>query len=932
MATIIRSLITAETTEQIPLVGPDAGPWCKLLERVSRTLRPFAAYSVRSLLSAISENPEHLIPVQLVDAGHSARRLLEFAWSQEPRDGQLVIFALQSVCRTFESDRVASTKFIARFLEPEHISKYGFEEMFWLAQEVKRLIHIDPSLCEQIYCAVFSHEEKSNEETSFGSSRILPMTSNRRQDYGMACYQLGEVFSEFLSSAPENAIRALISVMNNYVVQHHSAPRDDEQTKKFDFDGLDARICTDSSGSWDQSDIYGHDDPVKMLDAFERYLEKLSGQPSLNDNIYEHLRLIVTGNRTSVIWRRVLRVASKHPNTLGRVILPIAWAIPILTGYDTSHPAGEFLKAITPGLESTSRERIERVILSIPDTVAEELRESAERVRNRLLGCLRSAEFVITEARRLLEKLEADKSLPANIPPDTFKFSSKAYNEEEYLREQGVPLEAEANRRIRELETPIKEFANRHLNAAPTREENSNLLPSLRALHEQLAKKDNHIHPKQSSYAWGSLTEACACIATTDGLTPNDPSASFARLALLEASLNPEPIYDPEFDAQFDDSPSWGTPRVESARGLIALSRNESFATDEVIEAIERLSDDPVPSVRCQIASSLDALFYTANERMWRIIERMCRKDASRSVLQGLLSESLNRLSTIEPDRILALTILILESVDEGPGAEKVREMCADILSRLYIWRGHVHSRDIVFEIVSGVATNPSEGFHVTANIREPLAHGRNDRPNPDADAVRSRAFEVVTQVLRSAREGMQQIEQGYAEILQWPENEREKWKSLGRLIDRLSLELYFASGAYDEKRRPEFPKSPKSWAERFYEEASDILDELAEVKYASIVHHLLQTLEFFIPLNPKDIFLRIGKVVLAGQEGGYQYESLGADLLVRIVERYLAEYRALLQQDDSCRRTLIHVLDVFVQAGWPSARRLTYRLEEIFR
>ena len=929
--------LTAETTEHVPLVGPGAGPWCKLLERVSRNLRPFVAYRVQSLLSTISENPEHITPDQLVDAGHSARRLLEFAWSQKSRDGQLVIFALQSVCRTFESDRVASTSLIKRCLVSEHLSQYGFEEMPWLAREVKRLLHLAPSLCEQIYRVAFSHEEKSDETTPMSSSLILSLTSTRRQDYEMACYQLGEVFPEFLRSAPENAIRALISVMNNYVVQHHSAPHHNEQTKRFDFDGIDARICTDFSCSWDAGDIYRHDDPIKMLNAFESHLGELSEQQGLIDNIRACVRLLVIENRTSVLWRRVLKVASKYPNTLGRVILPVACAIPILTGYDTSHTAGEFLKAIAPDLETTSREQVERAILSIPDTVTEEHRKSAESVRNRLLGCLSGAEFLVPEARQLFEQLKSDANLPPNTPPITRgAVWTKAYGEEDYLREQGVTVETEANRRVRELEAPVKEFVSRHLNSPPTQEESSILLPSLKALHDQLAKEDHHIHPKQSSYAWGPLAGACACIATQDGLTPNDPSATFAKLILLEASSNPEPTPDPEFDAQFDEFLSWGSPapRVESAQGLVTLARNESFATDEVLEAIQRLSDDAVPSVRYQIATSLNALFYTANELMWSIIERMCREDANRGVLQGLLSGPLNHLARVEADRIVYLIVLILKRIDEGPGAEKVREMCVGVLCGLYIWHGHAQSRDIVHKITSEIAKNPSEGFHLITNIREPLTHGSTDSPNPDADAIRSRTFYFIKRILQSAHEGMQQIRHSQKEILfpQWTGADQEKWTSLGRLLDRLSLELYFASGAYDDKHPSNFIKLPTQRSKRFYEETSDILDELTEIKFASIVHHLLQILEFFIPVDPEGVFLRIGKVVHAGQEGGYQYESMGADLLVRIVERYLAEYRALLQRDDSCLQTLIDVLDVFVQAGWPSARRLTYRLEEIFR
>jgi hypothetical protein len=72
--------------------------------------------------------------------------------------------------------------------------------------------------------------------------------------------------------------------------------------------------------------------------------------------------------------------------------------------------------------------------------------------------------------------------------------------------------------------------------------------------------------------------------------------------------------------------------------------------------------------------------------------------------------------------------------------------------------------------------------------------------------------------------------------------------------------------------------------------------------------------------------------VVRAGKAGGYQYESLAADLIVRLIERYLAEYRFVLRANPECRRVLLEILDTFVEAGWPSARRLTYRMEEIFR
>ena len=118
----------------------------------------------------------------------------------------------------------------------------------------------------------------------------------------------------------------------------------------------------------------------------------------------------------------------------------------------------------------------------------------------------------------------------------------------------------------------------------------------------------------------------------------------------------------------------------------------------------------------------------------------------------------------------------------------------------------------------------------------------------------------------------------------------------------------------------------------RFWKHARPILELLAEFGYASLVHHLIQTLEYLLQFAPLEVFLLMGKVLSKGKEGGYQYESMAITLIVKIIEQFIAVYYQYLQESEACRRTLIEILDTFVDAGWPAARRLTYRLEEIFR
>ena len=77
---------------------------------------------------------------------------------------------------------------------------------------------------------------------------------------------------------------------------------------------------------------------------------------------------------------------------------------------------------------------------------------------------------------------------------------------------------------------------------------------------------------------------------------------------------------------------------------------------------------------------------------------------------------------------------------------------------------------------------------------------------------------------------------------------------------------------------------------------------------------------------------MRIVRTIHAGQNGVYQFESIGSNLLVKLVERYLAEYRVIFRDNLACLQPLIKVLGIFVKTGWPSAHRLTYRMEEVFR
>ncbi|MGD9897300.1 MAG: hypothetical protein AB7T14_09545 [Candidatus Methylacidiphilaceae bacterium] len=92
-------------------------------------------------------------------------------------------------------------------------------------------------------------------------------------------------------------------------------------------------------------------------------------------------------------------------------------------------------------------------VLSIPAAMAPIPRvEEAEKVRDRLLRCLPLEAIITDEARRGLDEMRNQNAVPPNEPLIPLEGRwIRPYGEEEYLKEQGVPVGGEPNRRIREI-------------------------------------------------------------------------------------------------------------------------------------------------------------------------------------------------------------------------------------------------------------------------------------------------------------------------------------------------------------------------------------------------------------------------------------------------------------------------------------------------
>jgi len=930
-------LIRALAARRLPserLVGPRAQPWCQLAAMLSQYVEALA-HPLGQLLDLLFSHAQDLTFEQsrLVNLG--ARRLLDHVWSDERNyHPALVRDGLVGVCRTFRVDVQQSSKALRAILRSEHVRQYGHHEFFYLAQEIPKLLALDPELVGELYKTAFREFNDSETTTMLGGpSRIMSLVSNVRQDWQGNFYQLAGVYPDFLNSAPMTAVRALLAVVETWTAREHATPSGSIEEQSFLFRGLQCTIRTDYCAIWDSGSRAGFDYPIQMLNTFKAYIEGL--EPHDAPLIGDLLTLVANTNIYAVVWRRLLWSGVERPQTLGIELREMLWQIPILTSRDTTEAAGALIAAVFARLSNEDRIRIEQSILAIPPN---RLRDGTEAhlTRDRLLGCIPSELIVTSQADETRKRLEATGGPPPNEP--LFKIGEASFKEftaAEYLREQGVPVDEPVNRRILDLVAPIKRFCEQYLNQAPPDEQLVTLHPQMLQLAEAIRTADRDgAHAEQKEYALGYLVQACSRIVTRQNLKKGEASVEFARQVLLDVTANAATEDSLQTSDSFDRSPSWGSPQsfVDAARGLIFLAASPPFSEESIFKAIERLSRNAAPAVRLQIAGNLHLLERTGPENMWRLTASISKDEPSRAVLQAY-AISISNLAGKYPERVVPLIERMYDGVTSGTGYEAVRLACFNTFLGLYLWRGFPACERRIISVVDAPWDYSETASHLAHTIRYELIRGPTSPSDPQQDAVRKRAFLIINRLLQSSTTELNRLCEEYKDSPNSiPQEIQARIKVIRQCVDAIAHQVYFASGAFDLQQNQPKEVPDREQRERFLKEASPTFDQLAASRLTSVAYNLAATLESLMEFDPPAVFLRLRNVIVDAQSDGLQFESLAVDVVVRTVKRFLAEYRAVLRDRSDCRVALVDILDVFVRVGWPAAQELTYSLEEIFR
>ena len=910
----------------VMLVGPCAGPWMEFAEALCALGTAAPMFAAKPLVAIGAETPGRLTSDQIGPAGLAARKLLEYGLSRQPRPSHLIIAAITAAAKTIASDVPATSRILRRLIEPAHLAEFGHEELRWLASQVRILAQHDLPLVVDIYQAAYAYQdERSDEKTNISNSAILSLTSNRRQDYQSAWYQLQEAAPQLLKEHPVEGARAIARAMGGFVERkHRSAADETPKAQPFTIRGRTAQYVADASFIWYRGGFHEPQDGPALLEKFEAFLSGLAVDANGASQL-EHIIDELAGEAgLAVLWGSLLVAGAEDPATFAAIVAPLAAAIPVLTGPDTRHAVGRFVTAAYPHLNVAHREEIESAVLSVAD----------DRIKRILAQCIPEALAATENMRKLHQAMRAGGEAPANTPPCQITTSSRPFDTDAYLRSQGVNTDGPVGRVIREAMRRVEGLPQDVQGPQITLDVAKARLTAINGLRTVLEKRPGGAaDPVLYEHATGTLADAAMRTTLADDKVIGDAGMRRDLMAaLLFSAKSDNPHFDAEVEADFHERASWGGPsaRTAAARGLMCLVRFDSTPETTALDVIRRLARDSVCHVRLQVAENLHLLNRVDPEWMWAEYQHVLLNEPTRAVVSATL-ESLRRIAFLDLPRTVWLAKAVLSRYyqQSDPGMEACRATASSLIADIYIWTDNAEAQEFFSAQMADFPANThlltQWAFRYSGN----LLIGSITDPADTNNRAREKSVGFYRSLLDASFSAAQQLWTAHdiAKSGSWPESGREKLREMFRVMDEITMRIYFAAGADNDGTTA--ATTPERT--RFYREIKPLLENLADVMAVHVAHYLIQTLEALVPIDPPGVFELIARSVRASEKGGYTTESMAADVIVRIVERYLADHRDVFA-DRARLNDLMDCLDAFVRAGWPAAQALTFRLGEIWR
>lgn len=934
--------VSMSISERRSISAPAAVAWARLALQAASQKSKILSDGARFLLWALSERPE--IQDTAFDSafGLAARKLLELAWSLDPDFPLLTANAIRFVTKSYQSDIAASRSLLEQIFQEPRFTEHAHEEAPWLAEGIRNIIQHDPEFSAFIYATLFGREAPQDGTTWLGShrSQILSLTSNRKQDYEHARWHLTQSLKFFLQTSPKAGTEAVV----NAVIKDSDSYKGHEISEILTA-GKPLIIIDDwlSVREWRDRDHTIGDTKDNILAIFVEFLQSCSP-----DDFVSVVKTVLEIHAGAGVWARILGIAAERVGIVDDLLWPIIVKPEFICIRGLARDAIICLAAIYSTRTVAERTSFENLALSSELFDQEEEKKWWHSLLERFLSLADENALATEEMKNLRLELQNKDQLQGNPPLMSFttRWGSAENVTELLLKRSGVNIDQDPDKTIWEKRSVLEDVL-KAIEKEATPEDLAKIWSGVKAVLQAISDANNvKPHEEMLHSSWGTISNAIERIVSSDLYDPNDKKqpdilAVLEVIETLSSSPYPEGGDNNSNDAS-SDMMAWGNwdVRVYAASSLIHLAPRFADQYPKIIDQLQHHLSDPVPTVRLKVAQAVNALWNINRERMWQLMELIAENEQSYGVLGFFISGPLMRISHADPTRCENFLSIILrrlgeKTLDEKRTRDTVREAAGNLIAHLYVRENNPNAWAWIELWGKDLVQGDFYFWTMLGALRSVFFFGYHDEKENADLAERGRAQAILNLVVASASTTIRTAK----ELLQNEQVSEVKKKEMEQLyragdhlLDQSCNQLYFGSGAFRSNTNDDARLMDIAGKKQFLADYRAVLDQIGQNGSARTVHHLIDLYTYLVDASPDTIFDQIAGILTGpAVEMNYQFESLGADALVALIRRYLADYRAIF--DDSKRRKqLIDVLELFSSVGWPDALKLLYELPDLLR
>lgn len=853
-------------------------------------------------------------PESFDQLGKAARNLLEYGFNAKSNP-QFVAFCIPLVVGTYATDPDASRVLLKRVFGKEDLQKFAYVEVPALTRQIAAITKLDPEFAVLIYEKTFAHHVDSQKQKQLSATQIMPMSSSESDMYGTAGYGLAAHISQFYEDSPAAATEGVVRVIEGHIATRHPIAETIEE-KNFAIAGITGRIIEDGSRYWSFEFNYGNTDTGMIL---LQHMENLRN--ANEDQAKLILSVLLSTNRAALLWAKLLRAGAERPELYGALLWELATHENILTTTSTMQDAIDAIKAFYPSRTEDERRAFEEKVFAYGE---DEPSYKAFRKQNLdILFQTIGRDLLVTEKAQLLSVPEPGELAAVNGPAFEITGGVMPYELRERLEDDGVNLQTPVNSKLMALIEEIGGKTQFDKLPHPTVEDIPGAVSQLRRLSEGIAdaEKDG---------AAGSILRAARNLLSSGNTTILE-SAQKNQAVLSQADLSTA------LETALSLLKTADEQSRESAVLQLYLLCRYPAATKAALQELEALAADPNPTIRRLVVLNLNVFFDHAPAKMWKLAESFTNQEQDAAVLAQLVARPFSIFRNLDPKRIESMVLRIRDRFPYKTKAKEAKrdvkeslwEQTAKIMADLYVWNARKPSRDQLFAWAVNPEVYVDQIRTAVYEVREAVCQGY-DVDSPEFKAARERIHALLAKMVDHSAAALEKL---YALK---PEERKAKVAEEEAHVKNLEYacaSFFFGSGTHQESGMPHAsPIMTDGGKGRCAKDAERMFKRIGDVAIPHTVYELVRVLNFLLSGNPALCFdLFSHALATSGRKHGFQGEFLGVDILVTVVSRCLADHDYIF--DDKVRRDkLVAILDIFIEAGWPNALRLLYRLPDVLR